>query len=105
MQGHDRGRTAFGRRTMDEIPYKDGLELWVWDTGQLEGFAVYLNGEKLDEQILVGKKYPIGRPDSVLNITVQFGGADGGATKIFDTTTKKSVAFQDAGISHRYRVK
>ncbi len=87
-----------------DITYKDGLELWVWDTGKLEGFAVYLNGEKVDEQTGIGNKYPIARPATPLVITVQFGGADGGATKIVDTSTSVAVKFQDTGTSHQYRV-
>ena len=90
---------------MADIAYKDGLELWVWDSGELEGFAVYLNGELLDESILIGGKYRIGRPIALADIEVRFGGADGGATKIVDTKAHKTLSFQDEGTQHQYTIK
>jgi len=89
---------------MSAIQYKKGLELWVWDTGELEGFALYLNGELLDEQNVPLLRYDIGKPDGVSAIVVQFGGADGGATKIVDTEAAKVLVHQDSGTNHGYIV-
>jgi hypothetical protein len=89
------------------IKYKDGmeLELWVWDSGELEGFAVYLNDQFLDEESTVGMKYPIAKPDPASAIIVEFGGADGGATKIVDTAANNAVLeHQDSGVKHSYLV-
>jgi len=90
---------------MSDIQYTDGLQLWVWDTGELEGFAVNLNGEILTQQVVETGRYKISKPADTWNITVSFGGADGGATKIVDTTANKTIAFQDAGTLHSYTIK
>jgi hypothetical protein len=86
------------------IKYREGLELWVWDSGVLEGFAVYINGQLLDEETIIGMKYPIAKPESgAAAIVVKFGGADGGATKIVDTKANNQVVeHQDSGTSHGY---
>jgi hypothetical protein len=89
------------------IQYKDGmkLELWIWDSGELEGFAVYLNGQFLDEKNIVAIKYPIGKPDPKSAIVVEFGGDDGGATKVVDVAANNQVLeHQDSGDKHSYLI-
>lgn len=60
------------------------LELWVWDSGELEGFSVYVNGELADRQHVSELKYALQPPDPHTEIVVEFAGTDGGATKIVD---------------------
>lgn len=89
------------------IAFKDGmkLELWVWDRGELEGFAVYLNGELLDEQSSAGMKYPIDMPSGPRAIIVHFAGDDGGATKIIDIAAGGAVLeHQESGTKHSYLI-
>lgn len=89
------------------IKYVQGkkLQLWVRDTGVFDGFAVYLNGQKIDE---VGeqdtKKYDIVRPDAAEKVSVRFGGHDGGVTAVVDVTdpNAKQVLAKQHGMAHEY---
>src|SRR5438105_1258181 len=47
---------------MADVSYVDGLQLWVWDTGELEGFAVFLNGQVITNQVIEGAKINVERP-------------------------------------------
>lgn len=89
---------------MAEVSYVDGMQLWVWDTGKLEGFAVYLNGELITNQVIEGAKLDVVKPTGTATIVVQFSGVDGGATKLVDTVAKSALAFQDSGNTHTYTV-
>jgi hypothetical protein len=85
------------------------LQLWVWDTGDLEGFSVYLNGELLDDSDAPDLAYDIDRPekDSSSAIVVHFNGIDGGATKVVDVSNDakpKTVEHQNDGLKHSYLV-
>jgi hypothetical protein len=89
----------------NSIEYVDGLELWVWDSGELEGFAVFLNGTKVDEQLIPKIKFPIAQPQPKVDIVVEFGGVDGGATKVVDVASgNKVLGFLDSGNTHSYTV-
>ena len=87
------------------IKFTDGmkLELWVWDRGELEGYAIYLNGQYLTEGSTIARRYPIDPPKGNEVIAIHFGGADGGATKIVDAAQDNSVVeHQDDGVRHSY---
>lgn len=91
------------------IDYKQGrkLELWVRDTGVFEGFALFLNGEQVDE---VGdqstQKYAIERPEANAAIVIHFGGADGGDSAVVDVTDPKSKKRleKQSGLQHSYLI-
>jgi hypothetical protein len=85
------------------INYKTGLELWVWDRGELEGFAVYLNRQRVADEVVQGMRYAIDAPETAsATITVAFGGKDGGATKIVDSATQKALEYNDDALEHEY---
>jgi hypothetical protein len=72
-----------------DVDYAEGrqLELWVRDTGLFDGIAIFLNGQRIrriGDQIT--HRFPIDRPPISADITVAFGGNDGGITAIVDVT-------------------
>ncbi|HMI86488.1 MAG TPA: hypothetical protein VK550_20485 [Polyangiaceae bacterium] len=80
------------------------LQLWVWDSGELEGWALYLNDELIDEQDVFALKYDIESPDPSWAVVVHFAGDDGGGTKIVNIASGKPVVLerQDSGLKHSY---
>ena len=95
---------------MNRIEFKSGMKLflYVWDSGEIEGFAVYVNDTLVTERNTLTRKYPLEPLDSgeSWGLIVQFAGQDGGATKIVDeaTTPQTVLAHQDTGLSHAYMV-
>ncbi len=91
------------------VEYKAGmkLQLWVWDTGELEGFMLYKDGKLFDAQQVHDLAYEIDRPIDTFKIEVKFNGVDGGATKIVDIASGKTsvLASKDAGDVHAYDIK
>lgn len=91
------------------FPASGKLELWVRDTGTLEGFTVYLDGKKVKD-VFTDKirKFPLTRPkDGAFSvIALKFGGADGGTSAIVDVTKpdEPDVLAQQKGLSHVYEV-
>jgi len=87
------------------IQHTDGLELWVWDTGEVEGFALFMDGVQIDPGGVEKIKYVIPAPQGQAEYVVQFAGLDGGATKMVDAKNANRVlGFQDTGMSHAYTV-
>lgn len=89
------------------IKYKPGLELWVRDTGQFEGYAVFLNGtlvQQVGDQLT--NKFPIGQPSALTPIVIHFGGADGGISAIVDVSNPPSQVKLEAqsGLKHSYLI-
>lgn len=87
------------------IKFADGmkLQLWVWDSGDIEGFSIFLNGEFLDERTTLALKYDIDAPTGDEAIVVHFAGVDGGATKIVDAAKANAVLeSQESGLKHSY---
>lgn len=75
---------------MKHISFPAGrqLELWVRDTGELDTFAVFLNGnlaERVSDQTRT-HRFPFDRPVTSSAIVVHFGGNDSGLTAIVDVT-------------------
>jgi hypothetical protein len=96
---------------LNEITYQDGMKLWlyVWDSGNPEGFAVYINDNLLTESNAILKKYdiePLG-PGESWGILVRFAGQDGGATKVVDegSSPHQVEGHQDDGVVHGYLIK
>ena len=91
------------------IKYAEGkqLELWVKDTGQFEGFALFLNGSlamQIGDQTT--RKIPITRPNPSAAIVIHFGGVDGGISAIVDvtdTSAPEKLADQE-GLKHSYLI-
>jgi hypothetical protein len=83
------------------------LELWVKDTGILEGFTAYVGTLRVDE-VSDGQThaFPIARPESLLNLVVQFGGQSGGHTAIVDNQGpgQRKVLARQEGLSHAYEI-
>lgn len=82
------------------------LKLLVRDTGDLDTFAVYVNGGIVDE--IADQQthaYPIDPPSSDMAVGVQFGGVDGGTSAIYDFANgqKKQLARQ-TGVTHLYLI-
>src|SRR6185369_5420076 len=91
------------------IQYQDGkqLELWVKDTGQFEGFALFLNGSlamQVGDQTT--RKIPITQPNPSAAIVIHFGGVDGGISAIVDVTDPAAphkLEHQN-GLKHSYLI-
>jgi hypothetical protein len=91
-----------------EFPAGKKLELWVRDTGLFDGIAIFLNGaiiKRVGDQCT--HKFSIARPKDREEVSVTFGGNDGGITAIVDTTDPDQnipLARQDAsaGLTHKY---
>ena len=69
------------------IEYRQGmdLELWIQDTGRVEGYTLYLNGFVIDRKFDGNThRHPIPRPAAPIAVVVQFGGADGGISQMVD---------------------
>lgn len=82
-------------------------ELWIKDTGDLEGFRVFLAGNTIDD-VFEGttKKYLLHAPAPRYSINVQFNGTDGGASAIvqFTATGKSTLASTQGTDGHDYSV-
>lgn len=88
------------------IPYDRTmkLQLWVRDSGEFSGFAVYLDGSVMyqvaDQDT---KKYDIPRPDSATVVAIKFGGNDGGVSTIVNVANDQQVAVErQTGLQHSY---
>lgn len=96
---------------MSEVKYPDGgrLELWVRDTGTLEGFTVYLDGQK-HKRVFDGSVHKFTLPPPSANtfavIGVCFGGVDGGRSALIDVSDAQNpvTVIQSSGMSHVYEI-
>ncbi|MEY4547131.1 MAG: hypothetical protein RL685_3326 [Pseudomonadota bacterium] len=95
---------------MSHIPYPQHktFELWVRDTGDLDSFAVFLNGqlaERVSDQRKT-HKFKIDRPQGSCAVVVHFGGNDSGITAVVDVTNdrERGLAKQTPqdGFRHSY---
>ena len=92
---------------MINYPANKNYELWVRDSGEFDGFAVYVNNALVN---VVGDqqthKYPVEHPAAPLAITVTFGGSDGGVSAIVDVTdpNNQAVVEKQKGLKHSYLV-
>lgn len=95
------------------ITYPPGkqYQLWVRDSGEFDGFAIYVN-QTLVRQVgdQLTHKYPIVPPvpggPSPLPIVIHFGGNDGGVSAIVDVTVPndEQVIEKQLGLKHSYLV-
>jgi hypothetical protein len=94
------------------ISYPTGrvLELWVRDTGQFDGIAIFVDGAIVRKFVDQGThRIPLDRPSAKVELAVAFGGNDGGISAIVDMTDPKlpetlgKFAAND-GLTHRYEI-
>lgn len=60
------------------------LELWVKDSGNFDGFAVYFDGDKIANVVDQGTHVYTLPDKGTLSVVVQFGGNDGGISAVVD---------------------
>jgi hypothetical protein len=102
-----RGTTPEERAMTIKYAEDQQLELWVKDTGQFEGFAIFLNGSlamQIGDQTT--RKIPITRPSPSAAIVIHFGGVDGGISAIVDVTdaaAPQKLADHE-GLKHSYLI-
>jgi hypothetical protein len=95
---------------MNQIPFPQGrtFELWVFDSGELDTFGVFLNGQLVKRVRDTKKthKFTIARPVSHCAVVVHFGGNDSGVSAIFDVTDGREVGLEQQtpkdGFRHSY---
>ena len=91
-----------------EVKYPKGAtyELWVIDTGDLEGFQVYFEDHVIDMVAdSTTHKYALARPGAPTAVGVVFSGTDGGKSAIVSrTATGNKVVAGTTGKLHSYRL-
>lgn len=84
------------------------VELWVKDSGEFDGFAVYLDGNKIativDDKT---RSFALPETNADLKVTVQFGGNDGGVSAIVHLMddNNQSCLGKQRGMRHEYKIK
>ena len=91
-----------------DYPSDQQLKLLVKDTGTLDQFDVFVNGQ-LRSHVSSGKlqEWPIERPSGVMSIAVHFEGTDGGMSAIVNATDEQNpvVVERQEGLKHSYLLK
>lgn len=94
------------------ISYPTGreIELWVRDTGQFDGIAIFVDGAIVQRFVDQGThRIPLERPSAKVELAVAFGGNDGGISAIVDMTDPKLPMTlgkfgTNDGHTHRYEI-